>query len=131
MWCSVFVLFVLLYYYYYTYLILYSSLLLIYSLFQIFLSSSIPSRYSLPSFSSSFSPSFLLPFFSSSVLLPLLILLSYNPSPHPPSPLPIFQDILTPHVLSEGNVEWCSFNVCGLCFVMSVGWCLCFERVGY
>ena len=24
--------------------------------------------------------------------------------------------ILTPHVLSDGNVEWCSFNVCGVLF---------------
>ena len=22
--------------------------------------------------------------------------------------------VLTPHVLSDGNVEWCSFNVCGV-----------------
>ena len=24
--------------------------------------------------------------------------------------------LLTPHVLSDGNVEWCSFNVCGVLF---------------
>ena len=29
-------------------------------------------------------------------------------SPNPTS------DNLTPHVLSDGNVEWCSFNVCGV-----------------
>ena len=25
--------------------------------------------------------------------------------------------VLTPHVLSDGNIEWCSFNVCGVRFM--------------
>ena len=32
--------------------------------------------------------------------------------------LPSHPDNSTPHKLSEVNVEWCSFNVCGLCFVL-------------
>ena len=38
-----------------------------------------------------------------------------------------YPTILTPHVLSEGNVEWCSFNVCVLVCVSC--WCLCFVLV--
>ena len=29
--------------------------------------------------------------------------------------------ILTPHVLSDGNVEWCSFNVCGVRLMFCAG----------
>ena len=105
---------ILLYYYYYTYIISY---LILYSSFPsvlLFHSSPIPSHLPLPI--SSCSVLFLLPLpISSSLLFPIFHqphskytcrvfhLLIYVPS---------VSDNLTPHVLSDGNVEWCSFNVC-------------------
>ena len=111
---------------YILYTILYYYIIIIHILYIILFSSSPLLSHSLP-----LSPLF----------LPLLFL--YNPLLFFPSTLLILQinsphfilyvsafgypylyypdSKLTPHKLSEGNVEWCSFNVCG---VRVLSWCI-------
>ena len=83
---------------------------------------SFSSIYSPLSSSSSDLSSVLLPFSPSSHskytcrVLHNLIYIHNHSHPFPPN--------LTPHVLSDGNVEWCSFSVCGVLFLVYVlSWC--------
>ena len=74
-----------------------------------------------PIFSPSQSPSIYLQFYSRSFYTcRYLHILIYVQS---------ISNNLTPHKLTEVNVEWCSFNVCGVRLCFELVWCSCFVLV--